>query len=119
MQIIGGPNTRVDFHDDPGEVFMLPPHIAHSPQRSVPGSIGLVVESPRMQGMKDGFEWYCFECKGRVHRIEVPLGNLVDDLPPLYEAFYADEEARRCPGCSTVHPGKGDPPEGWVEVPAD
>ena len=85
----------------------------------VPGSIGLVVESPRMQGMKDGFEWYCFECKSRVHRIEAPLGTIVDDLPPLYEAFYADEEARRCPRCSTVHPGKGDPPEGWVEVPAD
>ena len=36
-----------------------------------------------MQGMKDGFEWYCFECKSGVHRIEVPLGTIVADLPPL------------------------------------
>ena len=39
-----------------GEVFMLPPHTRHSPQRPIPGSIGLVVESPRMAGMLDGFE---------------------------------------------------------------
>jgi len=145
VMVIGGPNTRVDFHDDPvqeffyqlqgdmvlkiaedgdiydvpireGEVFLLPPHTRHSPQRPVPGSIGLVVESPRMQGMKDGFEWYCFECKTRVHRIEVPLANIVTDLPPLYEAFYADRDARLCPACDTVHPGKGDPPAGWVEI---
>ena len=144
-QIIGGPNTRVDFHDDPvqeffyqikgdmilkvaengdifdvrireGDVFMLPPHTSHSPQRPVPGSIGLVVESPRMQGMMDGFEWYCFECKTRVHRVEVPLNNIVDDLPPLYEAFYADEKARTCPNCGAVHPGKGDPPADWVVI---
>jgi len=144
-QIIGGPNTRVDFHDDPvqeffyqlkgdmilkvylegdihdvrineGDVFMLPAHVPHSPQRPVPGSVGLVVESPRMQGMMDGFQWYCFECKALVHRIEVPLNNIVDDLPPLYEAFYADETARTCRNCGAVHPGKGDPPEGWVTI---
>ena len=143
VTIVGGPNVRTDYHDDPaeeffyqlkgdmilkvaengdifdvrireGDVFMLPPHTSHSPQRPVPGSIGLVVESPRMQGMMDGFEWYCFECNTRVHRIEVPLNNIVDDLPPLYEAFYADEKARTCPNCGAIHPGKGDPPEDWV-----
>lgn len=142
-QIVGGPNTRVDFHDDPvqeffyqikgdmilkvyddgdirdirigeGEVFMLPAHVPHSPQRPVPGSVGLVVESPRVQGMMDGFEWYCFQCKTRLHRIEVPLNNIVDDLPPLYEAFYADETARTCTNCGAVHPGKGEPPADWV-----
>lgn len=144
-QIIGGPNTRVDFHDDPGQeffyqlkgdmilkvhvnghiediriregdVFMLPPHVPHSPQRPVPGSLGLVCESPRMQGMKDGFEWYCFECHAKVHRVEVPVDNIVTDLPPLFEAFYADEQARTCPNCGAVHPGKGDPPADWVTI---
>jgi 3-hydroxyanthranilate 3,4-dioxygenase len=144
-QIIGGPNTRVDFHDDPvqeffyqlkgdmilkvvedgdikdvrireGDVFMLPAHVPHSPQRPVPGSIGLVVESPRMAGMYDGFEWYCFECKTRVHRVEVPLNNIVTDLPPLYEAFHQDEAARTCKNCGTLHPGNSAPPEGWVVI---
>lgn len=144
VMVVGGPNQRVDFHDDPveefffqmkgdmilkvvhdgkhedirireGDVFLLPPHMRHSPQRPVPGSIGLVVEAPRQPGMKDGFEWYCMSCKGLVHRIEVPVKDIVKDLPPLYEAFYADEKARTCPHCGTLHPGKV-PPPGWVTI---
>lgn len=148
VMVVGGPNTRVDFHDDPveewfhqvrgdmvlkiaddgdiydvpvreGEVFLLPPHTRHAPQRPQPGSVGIVVEAPRLPGMKEGFEWYCFECKSLVHRIEVPLDDasgIVTELPKVYEAFYNDEEARKCPDCGTVHPGKGSPPEGWVVV---
>ena len=73
VQVVGGPNERTDYHDDPveeffyqlkgdmvlkvgdngnfydvpireGEVFLLPPHVRHSPQRPQAGSIGLVVE---------------------------------------------------------------------------
>lgn len=144
VMIVGGPNQRVDFHDDPveeffyqlqgdmilkiaeggkiydvrigeGEVFMLPPHVRHSPQRPVPGSVGLVVEGNRAPGQRDGFEWYCFNCGALVHRVEVELKDIVEDLPPLYEAFYADAKARTCKSCGTVHPGK-QPPEGWVTM---
>ena len=146
VMVVGGPNTRVDFHDDPveewffqvkgdmmlkiaeggeiydlpireGEVFMMPSHVIHAPQRPQEGSVGIVVESPRMDGMREGFEWYCFECKARVHRIETPLGGpqgIVDALPKIYQAFHADEQARTCPNCGTLHPGKGPPPQGWV-----
>lgn len=148
VMIVGGPNTRTDFHDDPveewfyqiegdmllkiadggdiydvpirqGEVFMLPPHVRHAPQRPQQGSIGLVVESPRMTGMKDGFEWYCFDCKQRVHRAEVSLVDpqgIVEELPKIFAAFDADTAARSCPNCGAVHPGKGKPPAGWVEL---
>ena len=148
VMVVGGPNTRVDFHDDPveewfyqvkgdmmlkiadngaiydvpireGEVFMMPSHTIHAPQRPQEGSVGIVVESPRMDGMKEGFEWYCFECEARVHRIEVPLGGpsgIVTALPKIYDAFHEDEEARKCPNCGTVHPGKGSPPDGWVQL---
>ena len=144
IQVIGGPNQRVDFHDDPveeffyqlkgdmvlkviedgaivdipireGEVFLLPPHVRHSPQRPVPGSIGLVVEGNRAPGQKDGFEWFCFECGDCVHRVEVEVRNIVADLPPLFDAFYGDEASRKCKSCGALHPGRA-PPPGWVSV---
>lgn len=146
VMVVGGPNTRVDFHDDPveewfyqvkgdmllkiaadgefydvpireGEVFFLPPHVRHAPQRPVEGSVGIVVEAPRHKGMKDAFEWYCFNCKGRVHRVEVELGGasgIVDKLPKVFAAFHEDEAARTCPNCGELHQGKGKPPAGWV-----
>jgi 3-hydroxyanthranilate 3,4-dioxygenase len=143
VQVVGGPNQRTDYHDDPveeffyqlkgdmvlkvcddgkfydvpiheGEVFLLPPHTPHSPQRPQAGSIGLVVEPARPDAV-DGFNWYCFECGHLVHRIEVKVTHLVKDLPPLYEAFYADKDARTCKNCGAVHPGKA-PPPGWVKL---
>ena len=144
VTIVGGPNQRTDFHDDPveeffyqlegdmvlmvhedgairgvpiraGEIFLLPPHVRHSPQRPMPGSVGLVIEPKRPPGEVDGFEWFCFDCGAKVHRVEVTLQSLVRDLPPLYEAFYADEAARTCPECGELHPGK-EPPDGWVDL---
>jgi 3-hydroxyanthranilate 3,4-dioxygenase len=145
VMVVGGPNERCDYHDDPveeffyqlrgdmvlkvvddgkfydvpirqGEVFLLPPHVRHSPQRPQPGSVGLVVEPKRYpDDPLDGFEWYCFECGALVHRVEVTVEHLVRDLPPLYEAFYADAEARKCKQCGAIHPGKK-PPPGWVKL---
>ncbi|MCC7320435.1 MAG: 3-hydroxyanthranilate 3,4-dioxygenase [Rubellimicrobium sp.] len=146
VMVVGGPNVRADYHDDPveeffyqlegdmllklhdpatgdfydvpireGEIFMLPPHMRHSPQRPQAGSIGLVIESPRPEGVLDAIEWYCFDCNTRVHRAEIDLESIVDDLPPIYEAFYNNPAARVCPGCGAVHPGKV-PPEGWVKL---
>jgi 3-hydroxyanthranilate 3,4-dioxygenase len=98
-------------------VFLLPPHVRHSPQRPA-GSVGLVVEPKRYDSdPNDAFEWYCFECGNLVHRIEVKVEHLVRDLPPLYEAFFADEKARTCKKCGAVHPGKK-PPPGWAQIPA-
>ena len=144
VMVVGGPNRRVDFHDDPGEelfyqlegdmvlkvaedgrihdvpiregeMFLLPPHLRHSPQRPVPGSVGLVVEAPRVGGAKDGFEWFCFGCGGLLHRVEVELGNIVTDLPPLFDGFYSDLGARTCDACGAVHPGR-EPPPGWADL---
>ena len=144
VQVVGGPNARADYHDDPceeffyqlkgdmvlkvmdggkfydvpireGEIFLLPAHVRHSPQRPQEGSIGLVVEPSRPPGAIDGFEWFCFECGELLHRVEVSLDNIVRDLPPLYEAFFADEKKRTCRKCGALHPGKK-PPEGWVKL---
>jgi 3-hydroxyanthranilate 3,4-dioxygenase len=137
VTVVGGPNQRVDYHDDPteeffyqlqgdifirvmeqpgkppieipikeGEIFLLPKHTRHSPQRLAPGTIGLVVEIPRPDGAKDAFEWYCGKCHHLVHRAEVLLKSIVTDLPPLFDKFYQNEELRVCPNCGEVHPGK-------------
>jgi len=136
VTVVGGPNRRTDYHDDPleeffyqlqgdmvlrvledgephdlpirqGSIFLLPPHLRHSPQRPV-GTVGLVIERQRPAGMVDGFEWYCPRCHALLHRVEVQLHSIVADLPPLFEQFYADEAKRRCSRCGTLHPGKGD-----------
>jgi 3-hydroxyanthranilate 3,4-dioxygenase len=32
--------------------------------------------------------------------------DIAADLPPIFNAFYADEAARMCANCGAVHPGK-------------
>jgi 3-hydroxyanthranilate 3,4-dioxygenase len=136
VTIVGGPNSRTDYHDDPaeeffyqlkgdmtlrvmdldaghprdipireGEVFLLPPHTRHSPQRPA-GSIGLVIERRRRAGEVDAFEWYCAKCHTRVNRREVDLQSLVDDLPPVFEEYYGTVAKGRCPSCGHPNPQK-------------
>lgn len=138
VTVVGGPNQRTDYHDDPleeffyqmrgnahlnlwidgrrervdlkeGDIFLLPAHVRHSPQRPEENSVCLVIERQRPAGMLDGFEWYCEGddgCGHLVHRVDVQLQSIVDDLPPLFNAFYQNEAKRQCPNCGKVHPGK-------------
>jgi 3-hydroxyanthranilate 3,4-dioxygenase len=136
VQVVGGPNQRTDFHVDPyeelfyqikgnmhvdivtpdgpkridvreGDIWLLPGDIPHSPQRPEAGSIGIVVERVREEGTLEKFQWYCLSCDALVHEIELQVRDIVTDLPPVFEAFYADEAARTCTECGTTHPGKG------------
>ncbi len=135
VMVVGGPNQRTDFHVDPyeeffyqvkgdmhinlmlpdgprrvdvreGQMWMLPRDTPHSPQREA-GSIGMVVERVREPGTLERFQWYCAECGNRVYEVELQVRDIAADLPPVFEAFYADESARTCDRCGTVHPGKG------------
>jgi 3-hydroxyanthranilate 3,4-dioxygenase len=136
VTVVGGPNQRRDYHDDPteeffyqlkgdialrvmeepgkppkeiaireGDVFLLPKHMRHSPQRGA-DTVGLVIEMPRPEDSVDAFEWYCPNCHNRVHRAEVRLQSIVRDLPPIFDQFYGSEDLRRCKTCGTVHPGR-------------
>ena len=89
-----------------GEIYLLPPRVRHSPQRPDRDSLGLVVEYQRRIGELDGFEWACPNCARLVHRVELQLQAIDEDLPPLFAAFHGDTEARTCPNCGTLHPGK-------------
>jgi 3-hydroxyanthranilate 3,4-dioxygenase len=132
VTVVGGPNKRSDYHDDPleeffyqlkgdmvlriwdngprdipireGEIFLLPPHVPHSPQRPIPGSVGLVIERQRPEGLVDAFQWYCPNCGTMVHRAELQLSSIVQDLPPIFKNFNSDEALRTCKSCGTVHP---------------
>jgi 3-hydroxyanthranilate 3,4-dioxygenase len=136
VTVVGGPNQRSDFHDDPceeffyqfkgnahllmweggryervdlkeGDLFLMAPHVLHSPQRPEAGSLCLVIERQRPPGEVDAFQWSCARCGTVVRRYELTLRSIVDDLPPVYERFYAtSDEERRCSHCGTVHPGK-------------
>lgn len=135
VTVVGGPNARTDFHDDPfeeyfhqfrgnaylliadrgrierielceGDVFLLPAHVRHSPQRPEAGSLCTVIELPRPAGVLDAFEWYCAHCGGLVRRIDVQLADIVVDLPLTYRQFNESSELERtCARCGEVHPG--------------
>jgi 3-hydroxyanthranilate 3,4-dioxygenase len=134
VTIVAGPNARTDWHDDPaeefffqlegdmtlrviedgrprdvplreGDVLLLPPHVRHSPQRPA-GTIGMVIERVRRPGEIDAFEWYCERCQARVHRREVELRSIVDDLPPVFEEYYGEPRLRTCAACGHENPGR-------------
>jgi 3-hydroxyanthranilate 3,4-dioxygenase len=136
VQVVGGPNQRTDYHYEPyeewfyqikgnmhvnlmtadgpqrvdireGEMWMLPRNTPHSPQRPEPGSIGIVIERIREEGTLERFQWYCLHCNALVHEIELQVRDIVADLPPVFDRFYADEQARTCGSCGALHPGKG------------
>ena len=103
METPGKPPLEIPIKE--GEIFLLPKHVRHSPQR--PGdTIGVVVKVPRPEGSVDAFEWFCPNCHQLIYRAEVRLKSIVKDLPPIFEQFYSDESRRKCKHCGTIHPGK-------------
>jgi len=130
IMVIGGPNSRQDFHVDPGEEFfyqlegdivlqtlqegrrvpvpirqgevlLLPAHVPHSPQRPV-NTVGLVVERRRAPGERDGFQWYCERCGHLLHEEFIALTDIERQLPPVFERFYASAQRRTCSHCGAV-----------------
>lgn len=135
VTVVGGPNQRSDFHDDPieeffyqfkgnahllmwdrgqyervhlkeGDMFLMAPHVMHSPQREA-NSLCLVIERQRPIGQQDGLQWCCANCGTVVKRYEFQLESIVEDLLPVYERFYStSEDERTCSNCGLVHTGR-------------
>jgi 3-hydroxyanthranilate 3,4-dioxygenase len=130
IMVVGGPNTRRDYHVDPaeeffyqlqgdillktmqggravdvpiraGEILLLPPRVPHSPQRGA-DTVGLVIERERRAGELDGFQWYCEACAGLLYEEFIALTDIEKDLPPLFERFYSSPERRTCGNCGAV-----------------
>ena len=127
VMIVGGPNSRKDFHyneteeffyqlegnivvkivedgkivDIPineGDIFLLPAKTPHSPRRPE-GSVGLVMEVHRPAGVLDGFQWYCEKCENKLHEVKLSMKDIVKDLPIVMNAFYEDKELCTCKKC--------------------
>ncbi len=130
VMVVGGPNSRSDYHDDPGaeifyqiqgdmllktvqdgalvdipihqgEIFLLPPHVHHSPQRFA-DTVGIVIERQRQPDEKDGFVWYCQACGAKLHEEYLHVGDIEKDLGPVLERFDSSQAKRTCAQCGTV-----------------
>ncbi|MEI8279866.1 MAG: 3-hydroxyanthranilate 3,4-dioxygenase [Bacteroidota bacterium] len=130
VMIVGGPNSRKDFHFNEseelfyqlegdvvvgiledgkivdieikqGEIFLLPANTPHSPQRGE-NTVGLVIERIREQSENDGFIWYCENCHEKLYEEYFKLTDIVSQLPPVMERFYNDVEKRTCKQCGSV-----------------
>jgi 3-hydroxyanthranilate 3,4-dioxygenase len=130
VMAVGGPNSRKDFHHDPGEelflqiegtmvlktvqggkvvdvpirageIFLLPREMPHSPQRPA-GTVGIVVERRRKPDERDGFSWYCEHCGHQLYMERVPVGNIETELPAIFARFYSSLALRTCSVCGTV-----------------
>jgi 3-hydroxyanthranilate 3,4-dioxygenase len=130
IMVVGGPNARKDYHDDPGaeffyqlegdmllrtiqdgrrvdlpirqgEILLLPGHVPHSPQRQT-DTVGLVVERRRRADEKDGFLWYCEQCDALLHQEYLHVSDIETQLPPVFERFWSTPERRTCRSCGTV-----------------
>ena len=128
IMMVGGPNYRPDYHDDPGEelfiqlrgevtlkiidpiarvrdqilvrageMYLLPSHVRHSPQRAE-NSYGLVVERYRQPGEVDALEWY--DADGNLEfRGEFLVKNIEEDLKKVQQAWktWSQDSKRRIP----------------------
>jgi 3-hydroxyanthranilate 3,4-dioxygenase len=133
VMVIGGPNSRTDYHvnggeeffyqvegdivlkvldngqpvDVPikqGEIFLLPPSTPHSPRRPA-NTVGLVIERKRQDGELDGFVWCCEGCGEKLYEEYFQLTDIATQFPPIFERFYKSD-ASRCGKC-----GKSAKPE--------
>lgn len=129
IMVVGGPNSRKDFHynegeeffyqlegdinvriieegrqvDIPireGEIFLLPGKTPHLPQRPA-NTVGLVVERYRKPGEKDGFLWYCEKCNRLLYEEYLEVTDIVKQLPEVMDRFYSSQKLRTCRNCGT------------------
>lgn len=137
VTVVGGPNARTDYHVNQteefffqligdmtlriqkdgkphdvkigeGEIYALPANVPHAPMRQA-GTVGLIVERIRKDGATDTHRWYCQKCNGVLFEKTAVIQNLERDMPPLFEAYYADPSNQTCDNCGHVNPGKPNP----------
>ena len=127
VMVVGGPNSRKDYHWDEGEelfyqiegdllvkiqedgkavevpiregeMFLLPPRVPHNPIRGA-NTVGLVIERKRRDGELDGLMWFCENCNDKLYEEYFVLGDITTQFQGVFEEFYGSEELRTCKSC--------------------
>jgi len=130
IMVVGGPNSRTDYHYNEseeffyqlegnihlglqvegkaevveikeGEIFLLPPKVPHSPQRTA-NTVGIVIERVRRPEDTDGLIWYCKSCNHLLYEEYFHLTDIVRQMQPVFNRFYQNEALRTCQKCGTV-----------------
>ena len=129
--VVAGPNSRKDYHYNeteelfyqlegtitvfiqeegikkemhlyPGDMFLLPAKVPHSPSRTE-NSIGLVIERKRVgKGFTDGLLWFCDTCNHKLYEAYFELHDIENDFLTHFKEYYNSEEKRTCEKCGTV-----------------
>lgn len=128
VMIVGGPNARKDYHYNeteelfyqlegnitvriqengqprdvnlgPGDMFLLPAKVPHSPMREAQ-SVGLVIERIRENtDFKDGLLWFCEKCNHKLHETYFELKDIEKDFLPRFKEFYTSDQLLTCDQC--------------------
>jgi len=130
VMVVGGPNARKDYHINlgeelfyqlegtievglkaldgtfssvslsPGDMMLVPACQPHQPRRPA-GTVGLVLERYRLPSELDSFVWFCENCQAQLHKADIPVADIVTDLPLVLNAFWESVEKRTCKSCGT------------------
>jgi 3-hydroxyanthranilate 3,4-dioxygenase len=123
-----GPNSRKDFHIDPGdeifyqlegelnlhymtpekkhevaqlkagELFLMPAKAPHSPRRG-DGSWTFVVERKRRPEEVDLFVWFCEGCGEKLYEMTVRFDDPTDAVKTATDKIRSDAKLRTCRKC--------------------
>jgi len=146
IMIVGGPNTRCDYHVNATEEFFyqitgdivvgiihpdtgerdeiviregdvyLLPANVPHSPQRAAGTVGLVIEQERPPGVKDKLQWYSEDTNELVYEAEFTLENIEVDLKRIMAEFWGNEELRRCKSTGSIIPH---PSEAKPPPPAD
>lgn len=127
VMVVGGPNSRKDYHYDEGEeffyqlegditvkiqedgkavdvpiregeMFLLPPRVPHNPVRGA-NTIGMVIERKRRDGEQDGLLWFCENCNEKLYEEYFVLEDITTQFQGVFKRFYENEDLRTCKKC--------------------
>ena len=130
VMVVGGPNSRKDYHWDEGEeffyqiegdivvkiqehgqavdvpiregeMFLLPPRVPHNPVRGA-DTIGLVIERKRRDGELDGLLWFCENCNAKLYEEYFQLEDITTQFQSVFAKFYGHLSLRTCEKCGAV-----------------